>query len=43
MKSKGIFKRKIFRNNKVYLERFGSTEDWNGKEEVEDTISVAND
>lgn len=31
MKSKGIFKRKMFRNNKVYLERFGSTEDWNGK------------
>jgi hypothetical protein len=43
MKSKGIFKRKMFKNTKVYLERFGSTEDLNGKKEVEDTFSVAND
>lgn len=37
MNSKGIFQRKIFKNTKVYLELFDSTEDWNGKE-VEDTI-----
>jgi hypothetical protein len=38
MKSKGIFKRKMFTNTKVYLERFGSIEEWNRKKDVEDTI-----
>jgi len=37
-KSKGIFKRNIFKNTKVYLEKFGMTEGWIGKKAVEDII-----
>lgn len=37
MKSKGICKRKMFKNTKVYFERFGIIEEWNGKKDVEDT------
>ena len=36
--SPGGFSNDFFLNSKVYLERFGSTEDWNGKKEVKYTI-----